>query len=63
MGSPVQQPTAATQLVEFNKKNVKARRIILDAIKDHLFPHATGKKFAYEMWESLVSSHTTPNFQ
>lgn len=28
-------PTGAVPLVEYNKKNVKVKRIILDAIKDH----------------------------
>ena len=37
-------PTNATQLVEHNKKNVKAKRIILDAMKDHVIPHLSGKK-------------------
>ena len=36
------------------KKNVKTKRIILDAIKDHVIPHVTRKKNAYEMWESLT---------
>lgn len=35
--SLVQPLTDPTQLVDFNKRNVKARRIILDAIKDHIF--------------------------
>ena len=51
----IQAPTDLALLVEFNKKNVKAKRILLDAIKDHLFPHVFGMKYAYQMWESLVS--------
>lgn len=43
----VQAPTDLAQLVEFNKKNVKAKRILLDAIKDHLFPHVSGMRYAY----------------
>jgi hypothetical protein len=30
-------------LEKFKKKNVKAKRIILDAIKDHVIPHVAGK--------------------
>lgn len=47
-------PTNSTLLAAFNKRNVKAKRIILDAIKDHVIPHVTGKKYAFEMWESLT---------
>ena len=36
-------PTDATLLAKFKKKNVKAKRIILDAIKDHVIPHVVGK--------------------
>lgn len=53
----VQAPTDPTQLVEFNKKNVKEKRILLDAIEDHLFPHVSGMGYAYQMWDSLVSLH------
>ena len=46
-------PADAILLAAYNKRNVKAKRIILDAIKDHIIPHVTGKKNAFEMWESL----------
>jgi hypothetical protein len=36
-------PTNATLLEKFKKNNVKAKRIILDAIKDHVIPHVAGK--------------------
>ena len=52
-----QSPTDPAQLVEFNKKNVKAKRILLDAIKDNLFPHVSGMRYAYQIWNSLVSLH------
>ena len=32
-------PTDPTLLVEFKKKNIKAKRIILDSMKDHIIPH------------------------
>jgi hypothetical protein len=50
--NPVTVPTDATLLAAYTKKNIKAKRIILDAIKDHVIPHVTGKSNAYEMWES-----------
>lgn len=57
----VQAPIDPAQLVEFNKKNVKAKRILLNVIKDHLFPHVLGMRYAYQMWESLVSLHQSSN--
>jgi hypothetical protein len=54
-------PTDATLLAVYNKKNVKARRIILDAVKDHIILHVTGKKNAYEMWESLTKLYQSGN--
>jgi hypothetical protein len=34
-------------LVEFRKRNIKAKRTILDAVKEHIIPHAFGKDFAF----------------
>ena len=34
-------------LTAFNKKDIKARRIILDAIKDHVIPHISSTTYAY----------------
>jgi len=53
----IQIPTNANQLAKFNKKNVKAKRIILDSFKDHVISHVTGKKYAFEMWASLTKSY------
>ena len=47
-------PSDATLLIEYNNRNLKTKRIILDAIKNHVIPHVTGKKNVYEMWESLT---------
>jgi hypothetical protein len=54
-------PTDPTLLVAYTKKSIKAKRIILDAIKDHLIPHVTGKSNAYEMWESLTKLYQSRN--
>ena len=43
--------TDPTLLAEFKKKNIKAKRIILDLVKDHITPHVLGRDFAYQMWE------------
>ena len=45
-------PTNPISLAEF-KKNIKAKRIILDSVKDNIIPHVAGRDFAYQMWESL----------
>jgi len=58
---PIVVPTDATLLGAYNKKNIKAKRFILDAIKDHLIPHLTGKTHAYEMWESLTKLYQSTN--
>ena len=46
-------PTDPVLLTKFKKKNVRAKRIIFDSVKDHIIPHVVGKDYAYEMWESL----------
>jgi hypothetical protein len=58
---PVVVPTDATLLAAYNKKIIKAKIFILDAIKDHLIPHLTGKTHAYEMWESLTKLYQSTN--
>jgi hypothetical protein len=58
---PVVVPTDATLLAAYTKKSIKAKRIILDAIKDHLIPYLTGKANAYEMWESLTKLYQSTN--
>ena len=47
--------TNAQALAAFNKKDIKAIRIILDATKDHVIPHISSKTCAYQMWDSLTS--------
>jgi hypothetical protein len=58
---PVVVPIDATLLAAYTKKSIKAKRFILDAIKDHLIPHLTGKTHAYEMWESLTKLYQSTN--
>jgi hypothetical protein len=58
---PVVVPTDATLLAAYTKKSIKAKRFILDAIKDHLIPHLMEKTHAYEMWESLTKLYQITN--
>jgi hypothetical protein len=40
-------PTDAVLLDEFRKRNIKAKKTILDAVKYHVIPHVSGKDFAF----------------
>lgn len=54
-------PTDLDALIEYNRNNVKAKRILLDAVKDHLIPHVIGKKNAFDMWPSLIKLFQSDN--
>ena len=45
----------AQALFAFNKKDIKIRRIILDAVKDHVIPYISSKTHAHQMWDALTS--------
>ena len=59
--NPVNVSTDATQLAEYNKKNNKGKRLILDGIKDHCIPHVRGKRNAHEMWTALSNLYQSTN--
>jgi hypothetical protein len=40
---------------------VKAKRTILDTIKDHVIPHVAGKTNVFEMWASLTKLYQSSN--
>ena len=48
--NPVVPPTEVVLFVEVQKQNKRAKRTILDAVKDHVIPHISGKDYAYHMW-------------
>ena len=54
-------PTDPISLTEFKKKNIKAKRIILDSMKDHIIPHVAGRDYAFQMWESLSNLYQSSN--
>jgi hypothetical protein len=54
-------PADPVQLATHNKKDVKARRIIVDGVKDHIIPHLSGKKTTKDMWEALVKLYQSDN--
>jgi hypothetical protein len=53
MENRVVPPIDVVLLAEFRKRNIKAKRTILNVVKDHIIPHVSGKDFAYQMWQSL----------
>ena len=53
--------TDAVALVAFNKKDIKARRIILDLVKYHVIPHISGKDRAHEMWSTSTGLFQSSN--
>jgi hypothetical protein len=54
-------PTDLTTLDAHNKKEIKAERVLLDSVKDHLIPHLNEKKMTKEMFDALVSLFQSKN--
>jgi hypothetical protein len=63
VGAHVVPPPLISPLLvaEFRKRNVKAKRTILDAVKDHIITHVTGKDFAFQKWDSLCKLYQSSN--
>ena len=53
--------TDALALTAFNKKDIKARRIIRDAVKDRVITHISSKTHAFQMWDALTSLFQSSN--
>jgi len=47
-------PQDAQQLVQHNKNDIKAKRIILEAVKDHIMPHVHEKKTMFETYDTIL---------
>jgi hypothetical protein len=47
-------PTNPQELVVHKKKEVKAKRVLLKLVKDHLISHISEKKFSKEMYDFLA---------
>jgi hypothetical protein len=54
-------PTDAMLMDEFRKRNIRAKRTIFDAVKDHIIPHVFGKDFTFQMWQSLCGLYQSLN--
>lgn len=59
--NPVTIPTDTTLLEAYKRKKIKAKRIILDVVKDHVIPHVVGKANAFKMWASLTKLYQSSN--
>jgi hypothetical protein len=44
-----------------HKKEVKAKRVFLESVRDHLIPHIAKKTSAKEMYDDLVSLYQNKN--
>ena len=53
--------TDAVAHAAFVKKDIKAMRIILDVVKDHVIPHIFGKDHTHEMWSALTGLFQSTN--
>ena len=49
----VPKPTDATQLVEWKKCVARARRILLEGVRDHIVSSLHGKETLFSMWKIL----------
>ena len=43
-------PADAMARAAFDKMDIKPKRILIDAIKDHVIPHISSKDHAHQMW-------------
>ena len=48
-------PTDATPLATYKKEDAKARRIILDGVKDHIVPHISELDTVKKMWDAILN--------
>jgi hypothetical protein len=55
--NPLATPADPQQLAHHNKKDVKAKRIILEGVKNHIIPQLAGKKTTKEMWTTIIGLH------
>ena len=46
-------PTDADPLKKYEENQVRAKRLIIDGVKDHVIPHIVGKNTAHDMWLAL----------
>jgi hypothetical protein len=57
----VPDPNDAHELAAHKKKEVKAKRVLLDSVKDHSIPHISEKKTSKDMYDTLVGLYQSGN--
>jgi hypothetical protein len=57
----VPDPNCAQELATHKKKEVKAKQVLLDSVKDHLIPHIFEKKTTKETYDALVGLYQSGN--
>jgi hypothetical protein len=53
--------TDSQELTAHKKKEVKAKQVLLESVKDHLIPHIVEKTSAKEMYDALVGLYQNGN--
>jgi hypothetical protein len=54
MENPPTTPADPQQLAQHSQKDAKAKRIVLEGVKDHIIPHLEGKKTTKDMWTANI---------
>jgi hypothetical protein len=57
----IPEPEGDDEKVAFRMNEGKAKRIIIDSVKDHLIPHISGQESAKKMFDGLVGLFETNN--
>ena len=47
-------PTNVDALKKFNENQARAKRLIMDGVKDHVVPHIAEKKMTNKVWTTLT---------
>ena len=59
--NPVTVPADAMAKAAFDKRDINAKRIFLNGIKDHVILHISGKDHAHQMWTALTNLYQSSN--
>ena len=61
--STVAVPVDADSLKKYEEAQAKAKRLIMDGVKDHVVPHIAEKNTSHEMWTSLTTLYQGTSVQ
>lgn len=54
-------PADPQQLATFKKEMAKAKRMVLDGVRDHIVPHITDKNMEKDMWDVAIKLYENPS--